>query len=193
MKKALKVTLIVVLSAAVLVAVVFGIKIAYDQYIDSTYVLDYEEEVKSASEKYNVPQELIYGVIKTESSFNPKAVSSAGARGLMQITPDTFEWLNLYYADDKLDGKNPELLFEEEINIEYGTLLLSILIDRYGDVDTAICAYNAGLGNVDGWLEDTRYSKDGKTLETTPFEETNNYLVRVKKNRDKYKEKFFSN
>lgn len=193
MKKALKVTLIVVLSAAVLVAVVFGIKIAYDQYIDSTYVLDYEEEVKSASEKYNVPQELIYGVIKTESSFNPKAVSSAGARGLMQITPDTFEWLNLYYADDKLDGKNPELLFKEEINIEYGTLLLSILIDRYGDVDTAICAYNAGLGNVDGWLEDTRYSKDGKTLETTPFEETNNYLVRVKKNRDKYKEKFFSN
>lgn len=192
MKKALKVTLIVVLSAAVLVAVVFGIKIAYDQYIDSTYVLDYEEEVQSASEKYNVPQELIYGVIKTESSFNPKAVSSAGARGLMQITPDTFEWLNLYYADDEVDGKNPDLLFEEEINIEYGTLLLSILIDRYGDVDTAICAYNAGLGNVDGWLEDKRYSKDGKTLESTPFEETNNYLVRVKKNRDKYKEKFFS-
>lgn len=193
MKKALKITLIIILSAAIFAAVIIGVKIAYDTYIISSYPLKYEEEVNAASEKYDIPRELIYGVIKTESGFDENAVSAADARGLMQLTQPTFEWLNTYYADDDYDPSNAELLFDPEININYGTLCLSVLLDRYdNDLDTAICAYNAGLGNVDDWLTQSEYSKDGKTLDTTPFGETNQYLVRVKANRDKYKELYFS-
>ena len=149
--------------------------------------------VLSASAEYNIPKELIYGVIKTESNFNPDAVSAADARGLMQLTQPTFEWLHTYYSDDDYDSSNADLLFDPKINIKYGTLCLSVLLERYNnDLDTAICAYNAGLGNVDEWLTMSQYSADGKTLDSTPFGETNEYLKRVKNNRDKYAELYFS-
>ncbi len=194
MNKSLKAILIIILSAAVFAAVIIGIKIAYDTYINSSYPIEYEDEVSAASAEYDIPMELIYGVIKTESGFNEKAVSAADARGLMQITQPTFEWLNTYYDNDEYDTDDADLLFDPGINIKYGTLCLSVLLERYNnDLDTAICAYNAGLGNVDEWLTRSEYSKDGKTLDTTPFRETNEYLERVKANRDKYKEIYFNN
>lgn len=193
MNKALKITLTIILFAVIFAAVIIGIKFAYDTYINSSYPLKYEEEVYSASDKYNIPKELIYGVIKTESNFDPEAVSAADARGLMQLTQPTFEWLNTYYADDNYDANNTDLLFDPKINIDYGTLCLSVLLERYNnDLDTAICAYNAGLGNVDEWLTMKEYSSDGKTIDTTPFGETNEYLKRVKSNRDKYAELYFN-
>lgn len=186
--------LIIILSAIIFIAVILGIKIAYDTYIYSSYPLQYEDEVSAASAEYGIPIELIYGVIKTESGFNERAVSAADARGLMQITQPTFEWLNTYYDKDEYDTDDADLLFDPKINIKYGTLCLSVLLERYdNDLDTAICAYNAGLGNVDEWLTQSEYSKDGKTLDTTPFKETNDYLERVKANRDKYKEMYFNN
>lgn len=193
MNKALKITLTIILFAVVFAAIIIGIKFAYDTYTKSSYPLKYEEEVYAASVKYNIPKELIYGVIKTESNFDPNAVSAADARGLMQLTQPTFEWLNTYYADDEYDSSNADLLFDPKINIEYGTLCLSVLLERYdNDLDTAICAYNAGLGNVDEWLTMSEYSADGKTIDSTPFAETNEYLKRVKNNRDKYAEMYFS-
>ena len=66
MNKALKITLTIILFAVIFAAVIIGIKFAYDTYINSSYPLKYEEEVYSASDKYNIPKELIYGVIKTE-------------------------------------------------------------------------------------------------------------------------------
>lgn len=193
MNKALKITLTIILFAIVFIAIIIGVKFAYDTYINSSYPLKYEDEVYSASDEYNIPKELIYGVIKTESNFNPDAVSAADARGLMQLTQPTFEWLHTYYSDDDYDSSNADLLFDPKINIKYGTLCLSVLLERYNnDLDTAICAYNAGLGNVDEWLTMSQYSADGKTLDSTPFGETNEYLKRVKNNRDKYAELYFS-
>lgn len=193
MNKALKITLTIILFAIVFIAIIIGVKFAYDTYINSSYQLKYEDEVYSASAEYNIPKELIYGVIKTESNFNPDAVSAADARGLMQLTQPTFEWLHTYYSDDDYDSSNADLLFDPKINIKYGTLCLSVLLERYdNDLDTAICAYNAGLGNVDEWLTMSQYSADGKTLDSTPFGETNEYLKRVKNNRDKYAELYFS-
>ena len=193
MNKALKITLTIILFAIVFIAIIIGVKFAYDTYINSSNPLKYEDEVYSASAEYNIPKELIYGVIKTESNFNPDAVSAADARGLMQLTQPTFEWLHTYYSDDDYDSSNADLLFDPKINIKYGTLCLSVLLERYNnDLDTAICAYNAGLGYVDEWLTMSQYSADGKTLDSTPFGETNEYLKRVKNNRDKYAELYFS-
>ena len=61
---------------------------------------------------------------------------------------------------------------DPEVNIRFGCLLLSLLTDRYADLRTALAAYNAGMGNVDTWLQDSAYSSDGRTLSDIPIEET---------------------
>ena len=100
--------------------------------------------------------------------------------GLMQITDDTAKW-----CSEKLgiDNYEKELLYESDFSIRLGTFYLDYLLERYdGEVSCTLCAYNAGLGNADKWLKDTKYSPDGKTITNTPFKETNGYLNKVKFN-----------
>lgn len=185
-KKVVMVTVSMVVILAIFLAAAFGMKTAHDDYVYSTYPLEYQTEVEAAAEKYGVDKYLIYGVIKTESDFDPDAVSPVGAIGLMQIMPVTFEWIQEYYADDEYADYTADDLSNTGINIDYGTHLLSILLDMYGDEDTALCAYNAGVGNVDSWLADSRYSDDGKTLGVVPIEETENYRHLVAQNKSCY-------
>lgn len=115
-----------------------------------------EPIIAKASSRYGVETGLIKAVIKAESNFNPTAVSSAGARGLMQLMPGTARSL----------GVNDS--FDPEQNVMAGTRFLRDLLDRYnGDVDSALAAYNWGPGNVD------------RRPERMPSE-TRNYLTRVK-------------
>ena len=131
---------------------------------------------------YNVPPALIFSVINTESSFNKDAVSSAGARGLMQITPETFEWLQTK-TGESLDN---DKLFDPEVSIKYGTFFLSILLERFEVVDTAVAAYNAGMNAVSDWLKDPRYSDDGKNLKEIPYSETSYYVVKINRSLESY-------
>ncbi|MGN0470033.1 MAG: lytic transglycosylase domain-containing protein [Acutalibacteraceae bacterium] len=188
MKKQIKIIISISLIVVMLFGAAFALKYAYNRYVYGTYPLKYQDEVKAASEKYNIDEALIYGVIKTESNFNPDAVSHAGAIGLMQITPETFEWIQTYYKDDDYTVDD---LQNYRVNIDYGTHILSILMDMYGCEDTAICAYNAGIGRVDGWLEDKQYSDDGKTLKALPIEETENYRHKVQQNKNAYIKLYF--
>lgn len=115
-----------------------------------------EPIIARASARYGVDGGLIRAVIKAESGFNPRAVSSAGARGLMQLMPATARGLGV---DDP---------FDPEQNVMAGTRFLRSLLDRYdGDLDSALAAYNWGPGNVD------------RSPERLP-RETRNYLARVK-------------
>ena len=190
MKKHIKIIISISIIVVMLFVAAFVLRYAYNRYVYGTYPLKYQDEVKAASEKYNIDEALIYGVIKTESNFNPDAVSHAGAIGLMQITPDTFEWIQTYYKDDDYTVDD---LKNYKVNIDYGTHILSILMDMYGNEDTAICAYNAGIGRVDGWLEDPEYSDDGKTLKTLPIQETENYRNKVQRNKNAYIKLYFEN
>lgn len=151
------------------------------EYTKSLYPVKYEYYVEAASKEFDVDVCLIYGVIRTESGFDPNAVSQAGAIGLMQIMPETFTWLQNYRTDfmpDKL--LDSEELYKPNVNIEYGTYMLRYLLDHYnGETALVICAYNAGYGNVDSWLEDGTIPKTGVTSEDIPFTETANYLDRV--------------
>ena len=175
-----------VIMIALLIGASVMLKNFHDSYVYSTFPLKYSEEVEKASEKYQVNKYLVYAVIKTESNFDPQARSHAGAIGLMQLMPKTFEWLQTYYvSEDKLNN-TIEDLESPGINIDYGTNLLSVLLDMYEDEDTAICAYNAGVGNVDSWLKNSEYSDDGKTLKTVPFPETENYRHQVAQNKSCY-------
>ena len=148
--------------------------------------LPYKDVVFRYSDEYDVPPDVIYAVMRVESSFHPDAVSGAGAIGLMQLIMPTFEWLQTKTGE--IYGE--EALYNPEINIKYGTYLLGWLYGRYGSWNTAWAAYNAGIGRVNGWLEDARYSKDGE-LYDIPIEETRNYVRRVAEEREEYLRLYF--
>ena len=164
--------------------------LAYFKVQRLIYPEDYSTYVAKYSEKFGVDTQLVYAVIKCESSFEPNAVSKVGAIGLMQLTEDTFDWVQTKLkASDYYNGEpkySADDLYNPEINIKYGTYLLKLHLKEFGDVKTALAAYHAGRGNVNGWLNESEYSDNGKTLVTTPFKETNAYMQRVVKVRDKY-------
>ena len=143
-KKKINIKIIVSIAViiVILVSAAFILKKANSVYTQASYPLKYQNEIDAASKKYGVDKSLIYGVIKTESNFDPDAKSSAGALGLMQLMPDTFEWLQTYYKDE--NDYTFEDLTEPAINIDYGVELLSILSKRYEDEETMLCAYNGG-------------------------------------------------
>lgn len=152
---------------------------AKDKIYSIFYPHKFSEEVQESSREFSVDEELIYAVIRTESGFREKVVSHAGAVGLMQLMPETFEWLQ-----DRLDGEviyGAERLEDASVNIRYGTYFLSYLLELYDDVGTACAAYNAGTTTVDGWLSDSRYSPDGRTLSEIPYPETARYVEKVLK------------
>ena len=151
-----------------------------------SYPLEYEKEISAASEEFSVPEEIICAVIYTESAFNKNACSSVGARGLMQIMPSTFadiqKALGTSYTDDDL--------YDPAVNIRAGTYYLSYLYRLLGDWENVHAAYNAGIGTVWGWLDDERYSKDGK-LTHIPYAETDNYVKKIETAKVKYAELYF--
>lgn len=143
------------------------------------YPQGYSEYVSEYSEDYNVDENLVYAVIHTESHFNNDGKSGAGAMGLMQITPECFDFLKKNIPDDKTDY-DTDSLYDPEINIKFGTYFLSYLLDKYNNVEkTALAGYNAGFGIVDQWLGDQNCSKDGKNLDVIPYPETADYVVKV--------------
>jgi len=166
------ISIIVVLLLAV--GIGFACDYLYTEYEKRTHPLEYASIVQRASAEFGVPEYVIYAVIKTESSFRADAVSYRGAVGLMQIMPETYEWLTTHTKEEHL----PDRLSDPEINIRYGTYFLSWLYDEFGSWDTVYAAYNAGFVRVRGWLEDPEHSENG-VLTDIPIEETRNYVVKV--------------
>jgi len=148
------------------------------------FPLQYEALIFRYSETHDLDPFLVMGVIQAESSFRPEVVSPMGATGLMQIMPGTAEWLAGRMGIDFEEGD----LINPAYNIRMGTYYLRLLINMFEYVDTALAAYNAGMGNVRSWLEQERYSYDGATLHTIPFTETRNYVERVNRFMEIYRE-----
>lgn len=148
--------------------------------------IDYEETVNLYAEEYGLEPEFVFAVIKTESNFDPNAKSGKDAYGLMQITESTLEWAML--RENRGAAHNVADLYDPEINIKYGCLILSLLISEFEDTDTVLAAYNAGRGNTLKWLKDSRYSEDGVHIATTPYKETNEYIKKVNKYCEKYRQ-----
>lgn len=176
-----------------IVSTVFNEK-ATEDFTKSLYPVKYESYVEKAAREFDVDVCLIYGVIRTESGFDSDVVSNAGAIGLMQIMPDTFTWLQNYRSNFQPDTlMESDKLYNPQINIEYGTCFLKYLLERYdGDETLAICAYNAGHGNVDSWIAEGTIPSHDVTSEDIPFTETSNYLTRVTESMEMYRRLYFS-
>ena len=135
--------------------------------------------------EYDVPLDVVYAVIETESHFDTDARSGAGACGLMQLMPDTYDWIRTRLGE--ADAAEPaEGIFDPELNLRYGIYYLSWLYETFGVWETAWAGYNAGPNIVKKWLQDSRYSSDGVTLHTIPYTETANYVVKVGEAREYY-------
>lgn len=172
------------ISFLLILTVVLGIIIYNTVHLalQTVYPLKYSELVEKYSAEYNLDEAFVYAVIETESGFNKDAVSEVGARGLMQIMPDTFKWLK-----SKTGEKLPDdALFEPEVSIRYGCFLLRYLLDEFENEKTALAAYHAGVGRVKKWLRDPEYSDDGKTVARIPYETTKNYTEKVMKTYHRY-------
>ena len=158
----------------------------------STYPQEYSEIVSKYAAEYNIPEDVIYATIKVESNFDPEAISVAGARGLMQMLPSTFEWLT---GEEHLsEHLTPNLLFDPEVNIRYGTYYLKYLYTKFDhNWDTVAAAYNGGEGNVAKWLADERYSDGNGNITDFPekFSETENYVKAIARERKNYQELYF--
>lgn len=176
--------------ALLIVAVVLLLRWSHTRFLQKMYPRTYSDIVITEAKQNGLDPNLVYAVIRQESNFDPDAKSGAGAIGLMQLTPDTFDWLQKKDEIQTLRTKNA--LYEPNVNIRYGCRFLSLLLKKYGVRRTALCAYNAGMGRVDGWLKDAKTSKDGKNLDNIPYPETKNYARRVEQNYQQYLELYQS-
>ena len=138
------------------------------------YPKKYSEYVYKYSQENDVDPLLIFAIIKAESDFKNDALSKSGAIGLMQLMPATADEM---MQELGLDPVENEELYNEENNIKIGTKYYALLLKRYdGKMELALAAYNAGIGNVNKWIEDGIIKEDGSNIENIPYKETNNYV-----------------
>ena len=166
--------------------------VAEQQAIDENYPMAYREMIEKSAEEYQLQPAFVTAIIRNESSFRPRAESSVGARGLMQLMPDTAEWIA---QKTKTNGYAFERMYDPETNIRFGCWYLNYLSRLFsGDPVCVACAYHAGQGTVTSWLSDSRYSSDGVhlTLENLPEGPTRQYAERVTRDYGIYQKKVFS-
>lgn len=176
---------VVAAGGAVALGLVAGVLVAsgaFDSAIQElTLPLRHEDVIRQQANDKEVDAALIAAVIYSESKFVDQT-SHAGARGLMQITPEAAEFI-----ERQSGGTTFELndLADPELNIRYGTFLLAELLDRYdGDVAAALAAYNAGPGNADQW------GGADLTLADIEFPETRAYVEEVLEKQREYRRKY---
>ncbi|HET8903536.1 MAG TPA: transglycosylase SLT domain-containing protein [Saccharospirillum sp.] len=143
--------------------------------LDLRYPTPWNDLVTQVSEQHQVPPYWIYGVIRQESGYMTRAVSSAGAMGLMQLMPYTAQHLS---DTDGLGLTADSDITEPDINLDLGTRYLARMMARYDNPVYATAAYNAGPSRVDRWKE--RYPSDLSVwIESIPFDETRGYVKSV--------------
>jgi soluble lytic murein transglycosylase len=173
------------LAVTALVAVVAGL-VLYVQsaepswYYRLRYPLSYEQIVRGHARNYRLEPALLAAVIYQESKFDAEARSDAGAVGLMQLRPETAKGIALRTGGSRF---RVEDLTNPEINVRYGSWYLRHLLDKYGEEEAALAAFNAGQGNVDRWRE------QGKGI---AFAETRHYVDRVQELKRIYRDAYAS-
>lgn len=151
------------------------------------YPMEYEAAIRARAAENGIDPALAAAVILAESDYQPDAVSSANAQGLMQLLPPTAEWIAGKFDETYAEGS----LFNPDTNIKYGCWYLGYLARRFNsNLTCMIAAYHAGQGRVDEWLANPEYSPDGTTLTAIPSQATDTYVKRVLEYYEKYREMY---
>ena len=142
------------------------------------YPLKYKSTIVKYSDKYNLQPELVASVICVESRYKPKATSSAGASGLMQLMPSTYTWVQeeLGLTED---------IFNVDNNVQAGCYYLRHLLNKYNNLVYVLACYNAGEGVVATWG-----SSDQFDVGNIKYPETKNYVNRVLSLQKLYRSRF---
>ena len=142
------------------------------------YPRKYSRQVEQWAAEYELDPLLVYSFIRTESGFDPGATSSVDARGLMQMTEETFLWLRskLGLGEEVSFGD----LYDPDVSIRFGCYYLHLCLVRYnGDISTAAAAYHSGWGTVDALLQKEEHSEDGLTLSGFPYNQMHHYVEKI--------------
>jgi soluble lytic murein transglycosylase len=172
-----RITLVIATAAATVFTVVVIGPLLHHAVQEFTLPLRHEDVIRQQAREKHLNPALVAGVIYAESKFRDGQRSSAGALGLMQLTPAT--------ARD-IARKSGGIAFRVEdlaspqVNIAYGCYYLRYLLDRYGENQAfALAAYNGGEGNVDRWINAARQRGESLTVDAIPFGETRAYVKKV--------------
>ena len=177
--------LIISIIVIILIFFLFGIFKLKDTILKKIYKQNYSEYVYKYSEENEIDPLLTFAIIKAESNFKRNIKSSSGAIGLMQLMEATaVEMANEIGEEIPVT----EALYNPEINIKIGIKYYANLLKHYdGNMYLALAAYNAGMGNVDEWIEEGILEKDGSNIENIPYKETNNYVRKITRDYKIYK------
>ncbi|MFA7468015.1 MAG: lytic transglycosylase domain-containing protein [Desulfotomaculaceae bacterium] len=149
----------------------------YDTILKQFYPMPYNSAIIQHSANAGIDPYLLTAIMKTESNFNPKAVSPKGARGLMQIMPDTGEWIA---RQNGIAPFHPDLLFDPDTCIGMGAWYIADLQQEFnGNRIMVLAAYNGGRGNVRNWVKENKISGNIRDIDNIPFTETRNFVSKV--------------
>lgn len=178
--------------ACICLAMILALALAFPKILERIrYPVKYASEIRWAAGEYGMDPALVAAIVNTESGYDPRATSGVGARGLMQIMPDTGRWIAGKLGEK--DAYTDMLLYDANASLRYGCWYMDFLIRRYGgNIVSAIAAYHAGQGCVDDWLKDRAYSSDGRRLDLVPDSapSTRHYVNKVQKAYEYYQEAY---
>lgn len=141
------------------------------------FPIAYRDLITQYAAEYGLDPLLVAAVVQVESKYRPDAVSAKGAIGLMQIMPETGEWIA---GQLKLDGFTPSDLSDPATNIRLGTWYLADLNREFdGDPAVVLAAYNGGRGRVREWLASEQWGGGYHEIDNIPFAETREFVRRV--------------
>ena len=174
MNKKKRAILIVILIILIILVTLKAINVE-NIVLKNIYTMQYEECIYKCSEECEIDPLLVLAIIRVESNLKKDSVSLSQAKGLMQLMDSTADELAT-----KLNMNEDYDIFNAETNIELGTTYMSNLLTYYNNnIYLALAAYNAGIGNVNKWIEKGTIKKDGSDIENIPFKETRNYVRKV--------------
>jgi soluble lytic murein transglycosylase len=179
--------LVLALVAIVGALVMIGLNPLKHAVQEITLPLRHEDIIRQQAHKKDLDPALVAAIIYQESKFADRT-SSAGARGLMQITPDTADFIAKQSGGIRFTHAD---LATPQINIAYGTWYLRWLLDRYdGRTTLAVAAYNAGFGHVDDWVRKAGGADAFDPRTDIPFPETKHYVLQVLQRRKDYARRY---
>jgi len=166
------------------IIIFLAVVLTFPKWISLFYPEPHRNLVFSAAYEYKVDPYLVFAIIRAESKYQNGAESPAGARGLMQIMPETARWIAEQQGISDFD---PDSLHDPETNIRFGCWYLADLNREFdGRTPLVVAAYNAGRGKLNEWMTEEKWDGSPNSIEKIPFRETRLYVKSVLKNYEAY-------